>query len=156
MVYTDNQALSFINSQEKLSHRHMKWVESLQAYTFSIKHKKGVANKVADTLSRRVLTISEIQLESIGISVMKNMYVVDEDFKEIYKACTEPGERYHVDFSDFLIQDGLLFKGWQLCIPKFSMRTNIIKEKHSRAMACHFGLDKTLELVRRHYFWPKL
>lgn len=40
IVYTNNQALSFINSQEKLNHRHMKWVETLQAFTFSIKHKR--------------------------------------------------------------------------------------------------------------------
>lgn len=61
----------------------MKWVESLQAYTFSIKHKKGVANKVANALSRRVLTIFEIQLESIGIDAMKDMYVADEHFEDI-------------------------------------------------------------------------
>ena len=35
IVYTYNQALSFINSQEKLNHRHMKWVETLQAFMFS-------------------------------------------------------------------------------------------------------------------------
>ena len=60
IVYTDNQALSFINSQEKLNHRHMKWVETLQAFTFSIKHKKGVSNKVVDALSRITLTSSKI------------------------------------------------------------------------------------------------
>lgn len=27
VVYTDNQALSFLTSQEKLSHKHMKWVQ---------------------------------------------------------------------------------------------------------------------------------
>ena len=37
-----------------------------------------------------------------------------------------------------------------------SMRTNIIKKKHSGTMGGHFGLDKTLELVRRYYYWPKL
>jgi len=58
IVSTDNQALSFINSQEKLNHRHMKWVETLQAFTFTLKHKKGVKNKVVDALSRRVLTIN--------------------------------------------------------------------------------------------------
>ena len=50
-VYTDNHALSFLNRQEKLNHRHMKWIEFLQAYTFIIKHKKGVRNKVADAIS---------------------------------------------------------------------------------------------------------
>lgn len=29
VVYTDNQALSFLISQDKLSHRHMKWMEYL-------------------------------------------------------------------------------------------------------------------------------
>lgn len=57
IVYTDNHALSFLNGQEKLNQRRLKWVEYLQAYTFSIKHKKVVTNKVADALSRIFLTI---------------------------------------------------------------------------------------------------
>ena len=36
------------------------------------------------------------------------------------------------------------------------MRANIIQEKHSGAMSGHFGMDTTLELVRRHYSWTKL
>ena len=64
--------------------------------------------------------------------------------------------RYNTNFSKFLIQDGLLFKGHQLCIPQCSMRDNIIKEKHCGGMSGHFGLDKTLEVVRRYYHWPKL
>jgi hypothetical protein len=30
---------------------------------------------------------------------------------------------------DYMIQEGLLFRGNQLCIPKFSMRENLLKEK---------------------------
>ena len=41
MVFTNNQAFSYINTQEKLSNRHLKWMEYLQAFTFTIKHKKG-------------------------------------------------------------------------------------------------------------------
>jgi len=156
IVFTDNQALSFINNQEKLNHRHMKWVETLQAFTSTLKHKKGVKNKVADALSRRALTINQIQLESVGIESLKTMYGVDEDFGEIYQVCTSFGDKYHAEFSKFLIQDGLLFKGVQLCIPRCSMRLNIIREKHCGTMAGHFGLDKTLDLVRRYYYWPKL
>ena len=53
-------------------------------------------------------------------------------------------------YEPFLIQKGLLFKGGQLCIPKYYMRYNIIQEKHSVALSCHFGLDKTLKMVCRH------
>lgn len=31
-----------------------------------------------------------------------------------------------------------------------------MKEKHCGGLAGHFGIDKTLELVRRFYFWPKM
>ena len=84
------------------------------------------------------------------------MYDDDADFKDIHQACTNLDERYNHEYADFLIQEGLLFKGGQLCIPKSSMRDNIIQEKHSGELSDHFGLDKTLELVRRNYFWPKL
>ena len=71
----------------------MKLIEFLQAYTFTIKHKKGETNKVVDALSKRNLTIQEIQLESIGIHAMKDMYEQDEDFKEAYQVCKSMGER---------------------------------------------------------------
>lgn len=82
----------------------MKWVETLQAFTFTLKHEKGVKNKVVDALSRRVLTIKQINMESVGIDSLKSMYDADEDFKEIYKVCKTFGERYHIEFSEFLIQ----------------------------------------------------
>jgi hypothetical protein len=42
-----------------------------------------------------------------------------------------------------MIQEGLMFKGNQLCIPKCSMRDKILKEKQSGGLAEHFGHDKT-------------
>lgn len=89
----------------------MKWMQYLQAFTFTIKHEKGVTNKVADAHSRRNLTVKEVQLESIGISSMKDMYQGDEDFKEAYQVCKEMGDKYHKEFSKFILQEGLLFKG---------------------------------------------
>lgn len=111
IVYIDNHALSFLNGQEKLHQRHLKWVEHFQAYTFSIKHKKGVTNKVADTLSRRALTIQEMKLQSVGLSGLKDLYQGDKDFGEPYDVCTKFANVCHVAYSDFMLQEGLLFKG---------------------------------------------
>jgi len=36
------------------------------------------------------------------------------------------------------------------------MRENLIKENHSAGLGGHFGLDKTYELLKIIYFWPKL
>jgi hypothetical protein len=53
-----------------------------------------------------------------------------------------------------MIQEGLLFKGNQLCIPKCSMRDNLLKENHSGGLARHFGHDKTFAQLRSSYYWP--
>jgi hypothetical protein len=53
-----------------------------------------------------------------------------------------------------MVQDGLLFKGNQLCIPKSSMRENLLKEKHSGGLAGHFGHEKTFAQLNSLYYWP--
>jgi hypothetical protein len=52
-----------------------------------------------------------------------------------------------------MIQDGLFFRGNQLCIPKFSMRENLLKEKHSGVLVGHFGHDKKFSKINGSYFW---
>ena len=84
--------------------------------------------------------MQEIQFQSIGIKALKDLYKDDVDFGEIYQVFTTLIGRYHIDYSKFLIQDGLLFKGHQFCIPKCSMRDNIVKEKHCGVMSGHFGI----------------
>ena len=36
------------------------------------------------------------------------------------------------------------------------MREKLIKEKHSEGMVRHFGQDKTIAILREHYFWPRM
>jgi hypothetical protein len=52
-----------------------------------------------------------------------------------------------------MIQDRLFFKGCQLCIPKCSMKENMLKEKHSGGLAGHFGHDKTFAQLNSSYYW---
>ena len=78
-------------------------------------------------------------MESIGIHAMKDMYEQDEDFKEAYQVFKSMGEWYHTKFGEYILQEGLLFKGSQLCVPKGSIRENIIKEKHCGSLAGHCG-----------------
>jgi hypothetical protein len=53
-----------------------------------------------------------------------------------------------------MVQEGLLFKGNQLCIPKCSMRDNILKEKHSGGLVGHFDHDKMFAQLSSSYYWP--
>ena len=53
MLFTNHQALQFINSQNAINKMHSKWVAYIQHFSFSLKHKSGDTNKVANALSRR-------------------------------------------------------------------------------------------------------
>ena len=52
-----------------------------------------------------------------------------------------------------MIQEGFLFKGNQLCIPKCLMRDNLLNEKHNGGLVGHFGHDKTFAHLRSSYYW---
>ena len=152
VLYTNHQALQYLNSQDKLNRRHLKWVEFLQSYTFVLKHRSGKSNRVVDALSRRQLFLTVMQVKVVGFDELRNLYPEDPDFVEAWKACKEPVTVDKTKWLDYLIQDGMLFKGSQLCIPRSSMRENLIKEKHSGGMVGHFGQDKTIAIIREHYF----
>ena len=57
-------------------------------------------------------------------------------------------------YDEYFIEEGMLFKGIQLCIPRGSMKLNLIKENHRGGLARHFGIDKTLSLLKDKYYWP--
>ena len=74
VLFSDHEALKFINHQHKLNRRHATWVEFLQAYNFTIKHKAGVHNVVADALSRRHALMTSMQVQVVGFDVLKELY----------------------------------------------------------------------------------
>ena len=115
----------------------------MQNFTFVIKHISGTANKVANALSRKCLLLQEFQVKTLGFENLKDMYAGDADFTEAYKAAENPVLRDRSPWMDYMIQEGLLFIGNQLCILNCSMRENLLKEKHSGGLAGHFGHDKT-------------
>ena len=100
--------------------------------------------------------VQEIQLQSVRLDQIKGLYQEDDDFKEAYQVCKEMTSKYHSDFVDYMLQEGFLFKGTQICIPRGLIKDNVVKEKHGGGLAGYFGLDKTLELVKRFYYWPKM
>ncbi|PKU84723.1 putative mitochondrial protein [Dendrobium catenatum] len=150
ILYSDHEALCFLNSQKKLKGRHAAWVEFLGAFHYVLKHKSGKCNQVADALSRRTALIQVLQTKVIEFELLKELYPADSDFGEIWSKCQEkPYKLYHC-------QQGHLFHGNKLCIPQGSTRLAIIRECHESSIADHFGRDKTLALIQEHFFWPLL
>jgi hypothetical protein len=118
-----------------------------------IKHISGTANKVANALNRKFLLLQEFQVKTLGFENLRDIYAEDADFGEAYEAAENPVLRDRSPWIDYMIQEGLLFRGNQLCIPNFSMRENLLKEKHSGGLAGHFGHEKTFAKLSEAYFW---
>ena len=131
LLYSDNHALKFINSQPKLNKKHAKWVEFLQNFTFVINHTSGKSNKVVYALSRVSLLLQEIKVSTLGFEKLIDMYKEYVYFKDVYLACENPVTHNRSQWLEYMLQEGLLFKNSNLCIPKCSMRENLIQEKHN-------------------------
>ncbi len=44
----------------------------------------------------------------------------------------------------------------RLCIPQCSWRECLVLEAHGGGLHAHFGVDKTLDTLKEHFFWPKM
>ena len=87
------------------------------------------------------------QLEAcvLGFEHLKAWYDKGKDFGESYADCAKHPNR------DFLIQEGFLFKGTWLCVPKCTTRELLIRDVHGGSLAGYYGENKTLSMLREHY-----
>jgi hypothetical protein len=105
VLYSDNHALQFITRHEKLNQKHAKWVESMQNFTFVIKHISRTVNKVVDALSRKCLVLQEFRVKTLGFDNLKEMYKDDAYFKDAYEACENLVLKDRSQWIEYLVQD---------------------------------------------------
>ncbi|XP_048496332.1 uncharacterized protein LOC125495607 [Beta vulgaris subsp. vulgaris] len=86
----------------------------------------------------------------LGFEIIKEYYEGDSDFNTIYNEW-KPGIA-----NQFNLVDGFLYKGNKLCIPKCAVRELLIREAHGGGLAGHFGINKTIDLLHEHFYWPKM
>jgi RNase H-like domain found in reverse transcriptase/Integrase zinc binding domain/Reverse transcriptase (RNA-dependent DNA polymerase)/Chromo (CHRromatin Organisation MOdifier) domain len=158
-VQTDHYSLKYFDTQPNLSKRQIRWMEKLQEYDFEIKYKPGTQNTLADALSRLG------QKQSLAVAVG----VTTPDFKQQLRRSLT-ADPYYVGIRDKWVRDipmeNVIFDGWgllyemgaghpRLYVPdNVQLRALIMHECHNARVAGHMGIDKTLELVKRDYFWP--
>jgi hypothetical protein len=91
-------------------------------------------------------------LDSCGheTSGWPQLYETDPDFTTTYQML---GANAVVD--NFHLQDGLLCRLGHICVPS-SERAKMIWESHYSWVAGHFGVEKTVAMLQKHFYWPKL
>jgi hypothetical protein len=142
--------------QPKLNRKRAKWVKYLLIFTFVIKNINGQANKVADARRGRNLVVQEGKIQVLWFEFIKELYDQDSKFQKAFQSCKSPVQYDKGKWTKFMIQDGFLFRNSQLCIPKCSMRENLIMENHSGGLDSYFGYEKTFKQLEHFYYWPMM
>ena len=89
------------------------------------------------------MLLTSMHANVVGFDTFKELYAGDPSFGKIYVEVTT-GE-----CNDYVMLNGYLFCGLQLCVLDCSLREKILQELHGEG---HFGLDKTLALVSSDYY----
>jgi hypothetical protein len=131
---------------------HQKWSTYLQQFHLNIKYKKGSTNHTVDYLSQPLVVVLTTVLNSHGHGMfgLPQLYNSDFDFAATYQ--TLSADKLVLDFH---LQDGLLCHPSHLCVPS-SKCAKLIWEVHYSWVAGHFGVDKTVAVLQKHFYWLKL
>lgn len=151
-VKTDNVATTYFQTQKKLTPKQARWQEFLAEFDFTMEYKAGTTNTVADALSRRADLGAISKVDSQVMDRIREGLGKDPEAKNI-KDFAEEGKTRR-----FWIEDGLLMtKGRRLYVPRWdNLRKELLKECHDAKWAGHPGIQRTMALMERKFYWPRM
>lgn len=151
-VITDHASLLWLRNLKDPTGRLGRWALRLQPYQFTLKHRKGRFMVVADALSRAIESIenqhnsTDEWYNSIRLGVEKEpqkyptfKIIEDKLFKSCPKNRTKLGQ----------------YQMWREVVPKGN-RSEILCQNHDDPLSAHGGFAKTIDRIRRKYFWPQM
>jgi transposase InsO family protein len=161
-VLTDHQSLKWLQAIKDPTGRLARWAIFLQQHDFDIRYRKGVLNRVADTLSRQpAATEDETTPEDLfalegapGCNWYNRMRQEVEKDPTVHPDYCIRNERLHRHFWDMSDStEPELSDPWKLCVPK-PVRAAVLRECHDNPTAGHLGIAKTTARLALRYYWP--
>ena len=137
-----------------ISPRQSRWIERLLPYSMTFEHVAGADNIVADALSRYPCRLNTVTVVHSLLAGLLGRIRLAAELDPTYQA--QKGAVLRGEPSAYRIEDDLLIKdGGLIVIPQDdAVRTLLMSEAHDPVYSGHFGLEKTLEKVRRTWHWP--
>lgn len=155
-VVTDHASLLWLHRLKEPCGRLGRWCVRLQQYDFEIIHRKGKEHEAPDALSREPLSSEEELVDLILVESKSS----DSWYEELKSNVLGKPD----DYPSWKMDNGQLLKlitgpegtpEWSIVIPK-ELRPSILMECHDSKLAGHLSCRKTLDRVRRRYYWPKM
>ncbi|XP_011270768.1 hypothetical protein CAOG_09111 [Capsaspora owczarzaki ATCC 30864] len=165
-VITDHKNIEFWSTARLLNPRQTRWAQVLADFFFLVYHRAGTLHTLPDALSRssstgvgdpKVKTPTSMFPEKLLIAVMSDDFLfrvrqaLATDILAL-EIAEDPSR-----FPKFTRKDDLLYFKTALYIPDSAdLRSLVLESRHDSYAAGHFGIRKTIELVQRDYYWPKM
>ena len=159
-VNTDHKSLIYLQKQPHLSSRQTRWVEFLAQFDFDMQYKSGKLNTVADALSRRSdyndsPAVNAI-VETINSSLVGQLISAQASDEFCQRVLKEKLPVSEVN-GGLSVRGGVVYKDQRIVVPAdSSLKTKILQRYHDHPLVGHVGSEKTTELVKRDFYWPKM
>jgi hypothetical protein len=156
LIKTDHNSLQYLQTQPNLSNRQIRWLEYLQQFDFKIEYMKGKDNIVADALSRRA-DHRRAEVNALGLSAplaapLFDVTTAAASDSTYASLLANPSAHRHCS-----VRDGRLYWKNRLYVPAdLSLKTRLLHECHDTPTSGHLGATKTIDLVKRHFYWPNM
>lgn len=153
-LITDHNPLTFFSKKPTLSRRQARWSEVLSRFHFTIKYRPGATNP-ADPLSRLyssvlcvdphqpILSVTVSDFKSDLLDKIKSATASDPELQD-----SKTTRKYHNEGGYWSYQG-------RVVVPQ-SLCSDIISDHHSNVTSGHFGWKKTLDLISRQFWWPRM
>lgn len=151
-VISDHASLRWLQNLKDPQGRLARWALRLQTYSYEIVHRPGAQMVVPDALSRAIAVIE----------ITKEAKEADDQYTSLEREVIEEPAKHPM----YKVHLGNLYKknqsgdhdfngSWKLVVPK-SLQQDVIRDCHDEEYAGHGGIYRTLERVKRDYYWPKM
>lgn len=180
-IVTDHKNLQYWTDARNLTRRQARWAIWLSRFDFRLLHKAGKSNVLADALSRlgdkeigdsednqKVTVLKPEHFERLAATVtadtddlesrIRSASERDSEVLTGLKSLKDNGLRKLLEGGfEWEEEDGLVYHQGKLYVPRdTNLRRNVVKSYHDSLGAGHPGINNTIELVSRRYWWPGL
>jgi hypothetical protein len=151
-IKSDHEPLKYLQSKGTLSPRQARWSEFLSAYDYVWMYKKG-STMIADALSRLPAAPGQAPAACAAVIPVDTRSPL---FKLVVEAtATDKWFKNPRNVRGLVKRGPCWYKGSKLVVPQ-DARATVLEELHDAPYSGHRGVTKTVELVTKSYWWPKM
>lgn len=180
-ILSDHQALEYFSTAKTLTRRQARWSEIVNHHKYKIKYRSGDKAGKPDALSRRPdfaaggkaseaepqtlirpLSISATYSPSSDVIAKVKTYLRhDPALEDILHALDNPDEdrddALQATMDHITRRNDLIYYDDLLYIPDYEpLKVQLLSQSHDAKEVGHPGQAKTIEILQRNFYWPRM